>query len=113
MKHTYAILSSLDPELLRFVQERRVADPEQLGRLGPASPGPLQSDPDQLAFELPNRRLEIRPLRRDGDPEFEDRSGLPPFGGPASLHTASNPARGYLGARRQEGASLHQVAKLA
>src|SRR5659263_642589 len=113
MKHTYAILSSLDPELLRFVQELRVADPEQLGRLGPASPGPLQSDPYRLAFELPNRRLESRPLRRGGDPGFEDRSGLAPFGGPASLPHREQPGAGYLGARRQEGASLHQVAKLA
>src|SRR5512140_4027354 len=113
MTHTYAILSSLDPELLRLVEERRVADPEQLGRLGPAPPGPLQSNPDQLALELPDRRLEIRPLRGDGDPEFEHRSGLPPFGGPASLPHREQPGAGNLGARRQEGASLHQVAKLA
>src|SRR5665648_583620 len=107
MMHTYAILSSLDPELLRLVEERRVTDPEQFGRLGAASPGPLQGDPDQLALELPYRRLEIRPFRGDGDTDFEGRSGLPTFGGPAPFPHREQPGAGNLGAGRQEGASLH------
>src|SRR5512135_1756886 len=110
--HTYAILSSLDPELLRLVQERRVADPEHLGRLGPTPAGPLQGYPDQLALELPNRRLEIRPLRGDGDPDFEGRSGLPSLEGSTSLPHREQPDARNLGTRRQQGASLHQVAKL-
>src|SRR5512141_1949822 len=101
MKHTYAILSSLDPELLRLVQERRVADPEHLGRLGPAPPGPFQGDPDQLALELSNRRLEIRAFRGDRDPDFEGRSGLPPVEGPASLPHIEQAGAGDLGGRRQ------------
>src|SRR5665647_3033386 len=100
MTHTYAILSPLDPELLRLVQERRVADPEQFGRLGPAPSGPLQGNTDQLALELPNRRLEIRPHRGDGDPDLEGRSGLPPAND--SLPHREQPGACNLRARRQE-----------
>src|SRR3990172_10572485 len=82
MRHTYMKLYPLDPELLHLVQQRRVADPEQLCRLGPAPPGPFQRDPDQLALEFPHGRLEVRPFRGDGHPDFAGGPGIPPFGGP-------------------------------
>jgi len=59
----------------------------------PASPRPFEGEPDQLTLELPDRRLEIRPFRGDGNPEFEDRSRSPTLGDPPPFHTESNPAR--------------------
>src|SRR3989304_4229038 len=112
MRHTYMKLYPLDPELLHLVQQRRVADPEQLCRLGPAPPGPFQRDPDQLALEFPHGRLEVRPFRGDGHPDFAGGPGIPPFGAPAPLPYRGQPVAGHRRARRQESASLHQVPKL-
>ena len=81
-----------------------------LGRLHP-----VRSRAIRISWRSSSRTAALRSGRSEmGRPRISNTGPVsPPPGDPLPLHTASGTRRGNLGARRQQGTSLHQVAKLA